>query len=161
MSSRKSRSPAEAKSKAGELAAPSVETVVPPQQPATTVAGPRVTSIVTTASFSGPLPPPALLEAYERTQAGLADRIVRMAESEQSHRQGLERREHDSMITMRLFGLLGAITLALVGMIAGAILLYHDKKIAGFGVFLVAVGTLIGTAIYKHRHPEKPQEEGA
>lgn len=36
------------------------------------------------AFFSGPLPPPELLAAYEGVQHGLAERIVAMAEKEQS-----------------------------------------------------------------------------
>ncbi|MCY3877998.1 MAG: DUF2335 domain-containing protein [Rhodobacteraceae bacterium] len=41
-------------------------------------------------SFKGPLPPPVLLEEYEKIDSGLADRIVKMAESEMSHRQQWE-----------------------------------------------------------------------
>ncbi len=43
-------------------------------------------SIAEAASFSGPLPPPSMLESYEKTIAGSADRILRMAEKEQDHR---------------------------------------------------------------------------
>lgn len=35
-------------------------------------------------SFSGPIPHPELLEGYERVQPGLAERIVAMAEKEQT-----------------------------------------------------------------------------
>lgn len=37
-------------------------------------------------SFSGPIPHPAILEGYEKIQAGFAERIVKMAEKEQDHR---------------------------------------------------------------------------
>ena len=40
--------------------------------------------------FQGPIPPPDALASYENLQTGLADRIVRMAEAEQSHRHSLE-----------------------------------------------------------------------
>jgi uncharacterized membrane protein len=102
-------------------------------------------------SFSGPLPPPDLLEAYERTQPGLSDRIVRMAESEQTHRQRLENREHQSQVTLRIIGLLGGIVLAVLGILAGGYLVLHDKALAGFTLFVGALGGLIATAIYKHR----------
>ena len=42
-------------------------------------------------SFSGPIPPPTILEGYERIHAGLADRIMKMAESQSEHRKILER----------------------------------------------------------------------
>ncbi len=41
-------------------------------------------------SFRGPLPPPILFEHYDKTLPGSAERIMRMAEKEQSHRQQWE-----------------------------------------------------------------------
>lgn len=40
--------------------------------------------------YSGPLPPPYMLDEYEGVQSGLAERIVAMAENEQKHRHQLE-----------------------------------------------------------------------
>jgi len=48
--------------------------------------------------YSGPLPPPAALEHYERISPGLSDRIVRMAEAEAQHRRLLERHEQDFLV---------------------------------------------------------------
>ncbi|WP_191117111.1 MULTISPECIES: DUF2335 domain-containing protein [Vibrio harveyi group] len=42
--------------------------------------------------YSGPLPPPSMLEGYDRVQFGFAERIVSMAEREQEHRHQLENR---------------------------------------------------------------------
>ncbi|HDY7993147.1 TPA: DUF2335 domain-containing protein [Vibrio vulnificus] len=42
--------------------------------------------------YSGPLPPPSMLEGYDRVQYGFAERIVSMAEREQAHRHQLENR---------------------------------------------------------------------
>lgn len=41
--------------------------------------------------FSGPLPPPEVLEKYNAIEPGSANRIIRMAESQAQHRQSLER----------------------------------------------------------------------
>jgi uncharacterized membrane protein len=41
--------------------------------------------------FRGPLPPPELLEHYEKVLPGGAERIFRMAENEQEHRHALEK----------------------------------------------------------------------
>ena len=43
-------------------------------------------SIVEAASFSGPLPPPTMYREYENALPGSAERILVMAEKEQSHR---------------------------------------------------------------------------
>jgi uncharacterized membrane protein len=42
------------------------------------------------ATFSGPMPPPALLEGYERIVPGAAERILAMAESDTKHQQEIE-----------------------------------------------------------------------
>jgi uncharacterized membrane protein len=42
--------------------------------------------------FQGPLPQSGDFAAYERTLPGAADRILKMAENQASHRQTLERR---------------------------------------------------------------------
>jgi uncharacterized membrane protein len=41
-------------------------------------------------SFSGPMPPPAILEGYERLVPGAAERILTMAESDTKHQQAIE-----------------------------------------------------------------------
>src|SRR2546423_387229 len=43
-------------------------------------------------SFSGPIPPPDLIAAYDKILPGSADRIFRMAEAQAQHRQTLENR---------------------------------------------------------------------
>ena len=45
---------------------------------------------VTQTRYSGPIPDPQWLEQYDRIHPGLANRIVSMAESEASHRRGIE-----------------------------------------------------------------------
>ena len=40
--------------------------------------------------FSGPLPPPLVLVQYNEAVPDAADRIIKMAESQSSHRQNLE-----------------------------------------------------------------------
>lgn len=47
-------------------------------------------SVVEAASFSGPLPPPSMYGEYDRVLPGSADRILSMAEKEQSHRISTE-----------------------------------------------------------------------
>jgi uncharacterized membrane protein len=44
-------------------------------------------------SYSGPLPPPSVLQGYEQVQAGFAERVIAMAEKEQAHRHQLENKQ--------------------------------------------------------------------
>jgi Predicted membrane protein (DUF2335) len=46
-------------------------------------------------SYSGPLPPPFMMQQYDDTLPGLADRIMKMAENE----QGLRRRDNGWILT--------------------------------------------------------------
>lgn len=41
--------------------------------------------------FSGPLPHPKILQKYEAVEQGLANRIVKMAEDQENHRQKIEK----------------------------------------------------------------------
>ena len=49
-------------------------------------------------SFQGPMPPPALLEHYERIVPGAAERILQIAESEVHHRHAQENAATDANI---------------------------------------------------------------
>lgn len=109
-------------------------------------------------AFSGPLPHPDLLFAYERSLPGLGDRIVRMAETEQVARIEREKRETFVAGWLQIAGQVGALILSGVSIFAGYELLMHDKSIAGFTFFLGAAGTLIGTAMYRHKHSSQPKQ---
>lgn len=84
-----------------------------------------LTEYLHAASFRGPLPPPALFEHYEKALPGSADRILRMAENEQTHRHDWEKIALDSQRgdTKRgqIFGLIISV-LGLVSTIACAAL---------------------------------------
>lgn len=72
------------------------------------------------AGFSGPIPPPSVLEGYEQIVPGSAERIIRMAEAESTHRQALENRV-----------LLGDLKEARLGQIFGFLI----------GIFAIGCGT--------------------
>lgn len=51
----------------------------------------KIASVVRSLRISsGPIPDPSILKEYDEVHEGLADRIVRMAESEQLHRHKME-----------------------------------------------------------------------
>lgn len=47
--------------------------------------------IATAAQFSGPLPPPTILQQYDETVPGAAERIIAMAEGESEHQKYMEK----------------------------------------------------------------------
>jgi len=97
--------------------------------------------------FSGPLPPPELLDRYEKVVPGTAERILRMAEKEQDHRHNLEA----SLPALARQGQLFGFVLGLSGIIGGVVLVAMGRSLAGFGVFLVSLGSLVGAYMYGHK----------
>jgi uncharacterized membrane protein len=111
------------------------------------------------AEFAGPLPPPAMLEQYNRVFPGCAERIVRMAEEQAHHRQGLEQSVIQSKIANERRGQWFAFALGMAGVVGAVYLLATGRRLAGFGVFLVSLGGLVGTFIVTQRAQARELEE--
>lgn len=90
--------------------------------------------------YSGPLPHPRHLEYFERTSSGAADRILSMAERQQSHRHAWEIRELRSSIVTERIGLFGGVAVA-VGLIVGAVICAY------FGATAIGVGLVAASAV--------------
>ena len=82
-----------------------------------------------THSYQGPIPRPQDFAEYERVLPGAADRILKMAENQATHRQGMERSALRGDIAKSMMGtVLAYITFA--GSMYGAVyLLLNDKPI--------------------------------
>lgn len=101
--------------------------------------------------FSGPLPPPDLLIAYENVHPGLADRIVKMAEQQAIHRQGLETHmiRHDTGRSKQ--GLYAGVWLATLLMVLSSVLILQGQSLQG-SIFAGGTAlTLVGTFLYEAR----------
>jgi uncharacterized membrane protein len=98
--------------------------------------------------YQGPLPRPDDFAAYERVLRGAADRILRMAENQATHRQAMERRALSGDITKSMMGtVLAYITFG--GSMFGAVyLLLHDKPIQSLAALITALGAAFGSKIY-------------
>lgn len=123
------------------------------------------------AHFSGPLPPPPILEQYERVCPGASDRIFGMAESEAEHRRGIENRAVDADIEAmrRQFGeaRLGqvfAFLISIAFVVSGAYVVSATGQTAT-GLILSAAGltTIVATFIRgraeeEESKPSQPQQ---
>lgn len=113
-----------------------------------------VSQVIREIQFSGPIPPPNIINEYEKILPGAADRILAMAEKQSSHRQSMEKKmieaeSRDSLLGI-LFGFLlgiGCIVAAIVmsivypssaGVISGAVL-------GGAGVTSIAITAIKST----------------
>ena len=84
----------------------------------------------TRSEFRGPLPPPELLKQYDEVQAGVANRIITMAENQSEHRQILEKKVVSSDIIKSYLGIFSAFTLSLTMIIGGLIIANNGQDSA-------------------------------
>lgn len=105
--------------------------------------------------YEAPLPPPGMMEHYERILPGSADRIIKILEQQSTHRQGLERDKIDSDIHNEKVGQIFAFILALIGLIGGLLLAWQGKSFSGLTAFLATLTGLIIVFIYGRRRQEK------
>ncbi|MEN2982049.1 MAG: DUF2335 domain-containing protein [Thermus sp.] len=93
--------------------------------------------------FRGPLPPPAMLQEYDRVVPGLAERIIRQFERQSEHRQEMERR-YLTHLLKRDWVVLGIVGLLGVAAIGGSIyLLAIGKSVEGLLTFAGTLSTLL------------------
>jgi predicted membrane protein DUF2335 len=98
--------------------------------------------------FQGPIPPAEELAKYEAVLHGAADRILKMAEGQSSHRQWIERRV---IVGDFIKGMTGTVLAYITfgGSMYGAVyLLLHDKPIESLAAFIAAIGAAFGPKIY-------------
>lgn len=97
--------------------------------------------------FSGPLPPPEILERYEKIKPGLADRIVCLAEEQQHHRIKTEDAFTPEIIKVNQRGQIFAFVITLVALGIMAYLASQGMEKAVIATALVLGGGIITTFI--------------
>ena len=107
-------------------------------------------------SFRGPIPPPEILEAYDRVISGSAGRIVAMAEKQSTHRMKLEEIVVGAGSRTQLLGMVFSFILSLAVLGVGVFLIYLDRNLAGFGLILFNLTTLAGVFVYG-RHTQRKE----
>jgi uncharacterized membrane protein len=113
--------------------------------------GQQVTLTYQHSEYSAPIPPPELLAGYERALPGCAERIVAMAEKEQSHRHDMQKKELEARLKMMQRGQYFAFGLGAVGMIGGLTLVGMSKPIVGLSAFLLSLGSLVGVYLFNSK----------
>ncbi|MBY0506102.1 MAG: DUF2335 domain-containing protein [Bryobacteraceae bacterium] len=111
-------------------------------------------SLLVAASYSGPIPDPEMLRAYDRVSPGLAMRLVANAEAEAAHRRSLEtaalraeiedrtRTSHE-----RLRGQVCACVITLAALAAGAYTALQGHELAGSVLGGIGICPIVTTFI--------------
>lgn len=102
-------------------------------------------------AWSGPLPDAETLERYELLAPGAADRIITMAEKQSVHRHEMEKLALTSGTRRAHLGLWLGFVIVLVGMLAGAFLIWNGRETEGFVLVLSQLGILAGSFLFSHR----------
>ena len=109
--------------------------------------------------FSGPIPRPIDLEHYERIHPGLADRIMKMAEIQSSHRQECEKIVVTGGIRSQMWGQIFGFIIGMSAIAAGTYLTLQNKGTEGLTTILTALASLVGVFIYGKRKQKQELEE--
>lgn len=116
-------------------------------------------AVLVSQSFSGPLPPPEILGRYEEVVPGSAERIIKMAEGQFSHRTELERKVIDSDIQITKNGQRFGFLIALAGLIVAAVVSIYGKQWAGSVIGGGTLATLVGVFVYGSRARNKERDQ--
>lgn len=112
-------------------------------------------------SFSGPLPPPEVLEKYNQSMPGLADRIIGMAEKQANHRQQIEKTVIDSNAFVQKVGPFLGFIVAMTAVIGGIELVLKGKDGYGLAAIITALASLAGVFIYGKTQQRKNLDDKA
>ena len=81
--------------------------------------------------FRGPIPPPSIIKGYEEVLPGSADRIIKMAEKQMSHRQDMESVMVHSESRDGLLGVLFAFMLGIGSLVASVVVVVMVPQSSG------------------------------
>jgi uncharacterized membrane protein len=107
----------------------------------------REAIIFQAAEYSGPIPPPELIEGYQQAIPHGGERVFDLAEREQMQRHRLERDQLEHVSRAHARGQTYAFLLSLVIVLSGALLIASNKDIAGYATLLVGGGTLLRASL--------------
>jgi uncharacterized membrane protein len=94
-------------------------------------------------AFSGPLPPPEILDRYNAIIPNGADRLLRLVELQSEHRRSCEATNLNSSISIAKRGQLFAFILSLFGLFSAIFCAYIRQPVPSS---IIGGGTLLGLA---------------
>jgi len=109
--------------------------------------------------FSGPLPPPEILVAYNQIVPDSAEKIIEQFIRQGQHRMELERLVITSDVKRANWGLVAGFILALLCIAGSFYLISLGFEIAGIAVVLASLASLIGAFIYGTHSRKKERVE--
>ncbi len=112
-------------------------------------------------TFSGPLPPPALLAKYNEVVTNGAERIMAMAERQSAHRESIEALVVAGNVASQKRGSIFAFILCLIALTGGFALLFTGRNGAGWASIISSLAVLAGVFIYGKNEQRKERIDKA
>lgn len=112
---------------------------------------------VAASAFAGPLPPPNILEQYNKVIPSAAERIFQMAEKEGEHRRYIEKKLVDSQANQVNRGATFGFMLGVLALLGGFVLAYFDKSLVGIAAILGGLGAIITAFIAGSKKNKKKE----
>lgn len=109
-------------------------------------------------SFSGPLPHPGFLAAYEQVCPGAAARIIKMTEDQGEHRRALESRMWRDQTIEAIAGLLCGFMISLAFIAAAVYTSIHGQPWVGGVLGSLGLTGLVTAFINGKPHQETPPQ---
>ena len=110
------------------------------------------------ASYSGPIPPPEILNKYNEFLPGAADRIISMAERQSAHRQEIEKIVIKSSTRDSMLGLIFGLTIGLAGLAGSAYCITSGYQVGGSIIGVVDLVSLVGVFVYGAKQQRTKRE---
>ena len=113
--------------------------------------------------FSGPLPAPATLGAYEKVVHGAGERILAMAERRAKHNQEMEASALASEYKLKIRGQIFGAGVAMAALLAASVAAYRGDSGVGIAAVIGAVSFIVVPLVLRIRHfasERKPQVDG-
>lgn len=109
--------------------------------------------------FSGPIPSPAILEGYEHLVKGSAERIIRMAEEQSTHRRHIEKKVIESEVLNSRLGIIFAFIIAMTTILGGVWVMVNASAYGGAFVVAIGLGGVVSTFIVGTKSRRMEREE--
>ncbi|KKQ78166.1 MAG: hypothetical protein A3A96_00250 [Candidatus Zambryskibacteria bacterium RIFCSPLOWO2_01_FULL_39_39] len=109
-------------------------------------------------SFSGPLPPPEILERFNSIVPGAAERIIKMAEDQFAHRVDLEKRVIKSDVERSKWGQILGFIISIFGLTVALFVSIKGQQWASSIIGGGTLASLVGVFMYGTKSRRKERE---
>ena len=118
----------------------------------------QLVSVFASWMSAGPLPPPEVLDGYNRVLPGSAERLFNMAESQLAHRQHLEKVAVEGGDKRSWWGMWLGFVISLVVFGLGTALVITGHDAAGAAIMTIDVAALASVFVVGQRSQRKERE---